>query len=134
VSDGACEECSSIAKRKAEQFIKERVFPQLRRLRLSTTGLNDFVIPPPWILEYDKRQQWIPKATTHSFYGFCHGDLSPANIMIDLETLEVKGIIDWEHAGDFPPLFEVCAVHIKSYVDLYKNEERIQKLAALITP
>jgi serine/threonine protein kinase len=134
VCDGPCEECSSIAERKAEEFVKEHVFPQLRRLRSSTTGLNGFVIPPPWILEYDKRQRWVSKATTHSSYGFCHGDLSPANIMIDLETLEVKGIIDWEHAGYFPPLFEVYAVHIKSYMDLYKNEERIQKLVALITP
>jgi tRNA A-37 threonylcarbamoyl transferase component Bud32 len=134
VNNGPCEECSSIAERNAEQFIKERVFPQLRRLRSSTTGLNDFVIPPPWILEYDKRQHWDPKATTHSSYSFCHGDLSPANIIMDPETLEVNGIIDWEHAGYFPPALEVYAVNIKSYMELYKNEERIQKLTALINP
>jgi hypothetical protein len=55
VSSGRCVECSSIAETNAEHFIKEHVLPQLRNLRSPVTGLNGFVIPPPWILENDRR-------------------------------------------------------------------------------
>jgi hypothetical protein len=54
--------------------------------------------------------------------------------MIDSETLEVNGIIDWEHAGYFPPDFEVYGVNDESYMDLYKNKERIKKFIAFISP
>lgn len=94
VSDGRCEECNSIAEKKAEQFIEEHVFPQLRKLKSPKTGLDGFLIPPPWILEYDKRQHWTPNAIDDSLYVFCHGDLSPGNIMVNSETLQVNGIID----------------------------------------
>jgi serine/threonine protein kinase len=134
VSNGRCEDCSGIAERKTERFIKEHVFPQLRNLASSATGLDGFVIPPPWILEYDERQEWLPKTTSHSPYIFCHGDLSPGNIMIDPETLEVTGIIDWEHAGYFPPDFQVYRVNNESYMDLYKDKERIKKCVALLNP
>jgi aminoglycoside phosphotransferase (APT) family kinase protein len=35
-----------------------------------------------------------------------HGDLGPHNVMMDLETLEVISIIDWEYSGYFPPEFQ----------------------------
>ncbi|OAA64973.1 Aminoglycoside phosphotransferase [Cordyceps fumosorosea ARSEF 2679] len=37
---------------------------------------------------------------------FCHGDLSAHNVIVDPETLKVKAIIDWEHAGFYPKEFE----------------------------
>lgn len=53
VREGPCEECDSIAKENAARFINDKVLPQLAKLRSATTGLDGFVLPPNWILEYD---------------------------------------------------------------------------------
>lgn len=37
---------------------------------------------------------------------FCYNYLSTYNVIVDLETLKVKAIIDWEYAGFFPEEFE----------------------------
>jgi hypothetical protein len=39
-------------------------------------------------------------------YVFCHGDLSEHNVIVNPETLEVRAILDWEHAGFWPEFFE----------------------------
>ena len=126
VEEGPCEQCGSIAKKKTERFIVEEVLPQLEKLRHTTTGLDGFVLPPPWILEYDERTHWEPKSTDSASYVFCHGDLAAHNIMIDPNGLDVVGIIDWEHAGYFPPEFQVWFVDRQRYWDYFRDTERIK--------
>jgi hypothetical protein len=132
VEEGLCEKCGNIAKQNAQKFINEKVLPQLEKLQSTTTGLNGFVLPPPWILEHDKRLHWEPKTAGSASYIFCHGDLAAHNIMVDPETLEVIGIFDWEHAGYFPPEFQVWSVDRQDYWNYFRNKERIEELVALI--
>lgn len=35
-------------------------------------------------------------------FGFCHGDLSQSNVIVDPGTLNVEGIVNWEYAGFWP--------------------------------
>jgi serine/threonine protein kinase len=132
VSEGPCEECGSIAQVNARRLIDEKVLPQLAKLRSTTTGLNGFVLPPPWILEHDERLHWEPKRANSAAYIFCHGDLAAHNIMIDPDTLEVVGFIDWENAGYFPPEFQVYFVDRESYWDYFRDTKRITDFVALI--
>jgi hypothetical protein len=37
---------------------------------------------------------------------FVHGDLSSSNVLVDPVTYKVKCVVDWEHAGFYPPEFE----------------------------
>jgi aminoglycoside phosphotransferase len=39
-------------------------------------------------------------------YVFQHGDLAAHNIIMDPRTVQVKALIDWEHAGFSPPGME----------------------------
>jgi serine/threonine protein kinase len=132
VEEGACETCGGIARANAERFITQDVLPQLSKLRSTTTGLNGFAIPPPWVLEYDQRQQWKPKTSDSASYVFCHGDLAAHNIMIDPKTLQVVCIFDWEHAGYFPPEFQVWFPDRESYHGYFRDKKRITKLVGLI--
>lgn len=50
----------------------------------------------PWRMRRRKQRDLV----------FCHNDLSMHNIIVDLGTLEIKAIIDWEYAGFYPPEFE----------------------------
>jgi tRNA A-37 threonylcarbamoyl transferase component Bud32 len=132
VSDGPCEECGRIAQGNARRMIDEKVLPQLAMLQSSTTGLNGFVLPPPWILEHDERLHWQPKRAKLAAYIFCHGDLAAHNIMMDPNSLEVVAFLDWENAGYFPPEFQVFFVDRESYWDYFRDTKRITKFVALI--
>ena len=133
VKEGPCEQCSSIAKKNTSRFIIEEVLPQLGKLRHTTTGLDGFLLPPPWILEYDKRTYWKPNSTNSTSYVFCHGDLAAHNIMIDPKSLNVVGIFDWEHAGYFPPEFlKVWSVDRQSYWDYFRDIESVKGFIAHI--
>lgn len=52
------------------------------------------------------REQWKMKPRETEDLVFCHNDLSTHNIIVDPETLKVKGVIDWEYAGFYPKEFE----------------------------
>jgi hypothetical protein len=132
VRAGPCEECGSMAKENAKRFITQEVLPQLAKLQSTTTGLDGFVLPPPWILEYDERLYWEPKTANSAFYVFCHGDLAAHNIMMDTNTLHVVGIFDWENAGYFPPEFQVWFVDRESYWDYFRDTKRIEQFVALM--
>ncbi|KAF1959229.1 kinase-like protein [Byssothecium circinans] len=133
VSEGKCEECSSIAKENAARFICDEVLPQLAKVpKSSTTGLDGFVLPPSWILEYDKRPHWEPKTADSASYFFCHGDLASHNIMMDPNTLKVVAIYDWEHAGYFPPEFQLWFVDRQRYFDYFRDHKRVREFVALL--
>ncbi|KAE9409084.1 hypothetical protein BT96DRAFT_985402 [Gymnopus androsaceus JB14] len=50
-----------------------------------------------------------PSADAHKFC-FSHGDLHDRNILIDLQSGTITGIIDWESAAFHPLWAEVCGV------------------------
>ncbi|KAF1949140.1 hypothetical protein CC80DRAFT_497724 [Byssothecium circinans] len=131
---GPCDSCRGIAKGNAERFIENEVLPQLSLLRSDTTGLDGFVLPPPWVLEYDKRTHWATKTSAPREYVFCHGDLMDHNIMVHPETLHVLSIFDWEHAGFFPQAFQTWALEREEYFRLFTNKERLQELVTLLEP
>lgn len=45
-----------------------------------------------------------PKGT----YVFCHNDLRPQNVLVDMATFRIAAIIDWEYAGFWPAWFEAA--------------------------
>jgi aminoglycoside phosphotransferase (APT) family kinase protein len=51
----------------------------------------------PWRMRRREKCDLVP----------CHKDLSANNVIVDPEMLKIKGIIDWEYAGFYPPEFEV---------------------------
>lgn len=57
------------------------------------------------MLEYDKRRHWIAHVMDKSVYVFYNCELSPGDIIVHPETLQVNAIIDRKHAGYFPPEF-----------------------------
>lgn len=95
------------ALRNTEQFLTTSVLPQLHSLKHSAIrSLNSVVIPPARIASRDKRAYWPVKASLEPQYNFCHNDLAQHNIMINVETMQVEAIIDWELSGFYPPEFE----------------------------
>jgi hypothetical protein len=61
-----------------------------------------------------------------------HGDLGPHNVMMDLETLEVISIIDWEYSGYFPPEFQKWGATRGGQFAHFKDEVLARELAATI--
>ncbi|OAA57247.1 Protein kinase-like domain protein [Cordyceps fumosorosea ARSEF 2679] len=93
-------------------FVNDIVLPQLATLKSRERGIDGFVMPPRWLSPdvlppwrgtnpSDRGMRTLPLATLG--YVFQHGDLAPHNILVHHETLEVKALIDWEHAGFYPP-------------------------------
>ncbi|WEW60159.1 hypothetical protein PRK78_005644 [Emydomyces testavorans] len=129
-----CSTCQQIATTNVERFITDVVLPQLSQLKSKTTGFNGFVIPPVWMLEYDRRPRWEPKTSETAEYIFVLGDLSAHNIMCDPVTLEVTYLYDLEHSGFFPPEFQRWTTNRPAYHELFTNTDRIRKLISLIEP
>ncbi|KAI0868243.1 kinase-like domain-containing protein [Hypoxylon argillaceum] len=106
-----CKTCSDQAYSNALQFIHDSVLPQLEKLKSKQRGILGFVMPPSW-LSPDVQLPWINKDCWETLplempeYVFQHGDLAAHNILMDLQTLQVKALIDWEYAGFFPPGME----------------------------
>ncbi|ORY61041.1 uncharacterized protein BCR38DRAFT_443331 [Pseudomassariella vexata] len=109
--DTTCEPCSAQAYSNALEFIQRTVLPQLANLKSRSREILGFVMPPSW-MSPDMEPPWKGKVKWETLplkepgYTFQHGDLAAHNIIIDRKTLEVKALIDWEHAGYFPPGME----------------------------
>jgi hypothetical protein len=131
---GECNECKNIAKANAEHFIQTVLLPELAKLRSNKTGLDRFVLPPVWILEYDIRLHWDVKTSSYKEFVFTHGDMGPDNLRMDPYTLTVKCVVDWEHSGYFPPGFQKWSVDNNAYYTLYEDHQTIYKLARSIEP
>ena len=131
---GECNECRNIAKANAEHFIQTVLLPELAKLRSNKTGLDGFVLPPAWMLEYDTRLRWDIKTSSYEEFVFTHGDMGPDNLRMDPYSLTVKCVIDWEHSGYFPPGFQKWSVDDGAYYALYEDHQTICELARSIEP
>lgn len=118
-----------------DAYITHHVLPKLKALTSNTTGLNGFVLPPPRLAEIFENQAWHPKTSAQPHFSFIHGDLGPQNILVDPSTLELLGIVDWEHAGYFPPVLEAEKWrHDAAWrTALFEDTARLEKEKALIT-
>ena len=47
---------------------------------------------------------------------FTHGDIAPRNILVDRESFELTGFVDWEHSGWYPDYWEYANI-MKPSVD-----------------
>lgn len=109
--DTPCKTCSDQAYSNALDFVKGTVLPQLAELKSRHRGIDGFVMPPSWLAP-DAQPPWKGKKFFKTLplkeaeYVFQHGDIAPQNIILDRQTLQVKALIDWEHAGYFPPGME----------------------------
>lgn len=75
----------------------------------------------------------LPPTTEQSV--FTHGDLRPANIMVQKDEhndFVVKGIIDWEDSGFYPDFHE--ATKCNNLLDACKNTDWYQYLPKCISP
>ncbi|KAF5870825.1 putative protein kinase-like domain protein [Botrytis fragariae] len=107
--EASCDTCVCRAYANAINFVENTVLPQLSTMKSHTRGIVGFVMPPAW-LPIDTQKPWkgrkgpwktLPLATPE--YVFQHGDLAAHNLLIDMETLQPKALIDWEFAGYYPP-------------------------------
>jgi hypothetical protein len=133
--NGECDECADIARANASRFILREVLPQLNSLRSNTTGLNDVVVPPLWIMDYDPETYWPPKTAADGSepYVFCHGNLHAHSILMHAESLHVMKIVDWDNAGYFPSEFQAFATVTRpGYEELFTNKERCKELSDLM--
>ncbi|KAF8853028.1 hypothetical protein BDZ45DRAFT_677944 [Acephala macrosclerotiorum] len=131
---GKCDQCADLAQKNFNQFVEEKLLPELRSLKSSTTGLNGLVIPPTWILGSVDRASWEPKTSDKEEYVMTHGDIGPHNIMMNLKTLEVLSIIDWEYSGYFPPGFQKWGATQVGHFAHFKDEDLARELVATIDP
>ncbi|KAL8702001.1 MAG: hypothetical protein Q9201_004623 [Fulgogasparrea decipioides] len=69
-------------------------------------GPTGIIIPPYRAMVKTVRDDWKIEDAQSDDYVFCHNDLSQPNIIVDLETLRVNAILDWEYAGFYPASFE----------------------------
>lgn len=100
-----CTVCKETAETNGLNFIQHTVLPQLEALKSKTRGIDGFVMPPSWIAP-DALPPWrgnlAPLSTLpleEPLYHFVHGDIGTHNIIMDVATLQVKALIDWEYAG-----------------------------------
>lgn len=73
----------------------------------SVGEFHDFLVAP---IKNSPRPEWVKKfrdllPDTHSV-NFAHADISWENILVEPETGEVTGILDWEMAGFWPEWWE----------------------------
>ncbi|KAF2241418.1 hypothetical protein BU26DRAFT_177774 [Trematosphaeria pertusa] len=91
---GICYTCGEIAMSNVARFIENQVLPQLNSLRSTTAGFQGNIIPPPLVLEDDKRLEWVSKGTEKRDRVFCHGDLIYHNVLVHRKTLQPVALID----------------------------------------
>ncbi|KAG7287206.1 hypothetical protein NEMBOFW57_006711 [Staphylotrichum longicolle] len=125
---GECFECERIAEANARRYIEDEILPQLESLRSDTTGLNGVVVPPLWIMDYDAKTYWPPKKADTEEFVFCHGNLHAHSLLMHAETLHVLKVVDWDHAGFFPPEFQRWTLKRPHYEELFTNKARCKKL------
>ncbi|KAJ9158113.1 hypothetical protein NKR19_g3601 [Coniochaeta hoffmannii] len=127
-----CPPCECTIRANADLFVRELVLPQLRSLKSDTTGLDDIVIPPRWVVEYDKRERWPVLRSGRAEFVFCHHDLVPHNLLLSTRTLEVLALVDIEECGYFPAEVQQWKCDRAGQFDLYEEMELVQKHIRLI--
>lgn len=69
-------------------------------------GPSGLVVPPYRVRLKTFKDHWHLHAAEMDNYVFCHNDLSQHNVIVDVQTMKIKAIIDWEYAGFYPERFE----------------------------
>ncbi|KAJ3490180.1 hypothetical protein NLG97_g5846 [Lecanicillium saksenae] len=85
------------------------ILPRLReftRQHIGSISKSVPVFPPARIYGSDSRT-WERITSDRKEFVFCHNNLTAKNIWICPETLKIKSITGWEHAGFFPPEYEL---------------------------
>lgn len=129
---GTCNSCMAIAEYNIKEFIQNEVLPALRSLQYKSTGISGIMIPPYWVLAYDKRPEWAVKTSNRPEFIIVHGDLGPHNIMLHQLTLKPLAVIDWEHACPLPPAFQLWSATDEKWSLICKQEEFIRGLITMI--
>ena len=127
-----CKRCRQLAEANAAKFVRGVLSPELDRLKSTQTGLSGTVIPPPWITEHDRREEWTVKESYTADFVFHHGDFGPHNMMMNPKTLEVLCVFDWENAGYYPRDFFVFPLTMEEYYSFYKDKARVERFVGLI--
>ncbi|KAL8925994.1 MAG: hypothetical protein Q9172_001997 [Xanthocarpia lactea] len=110
--DDLSDEDKSTLLRNVESYMHNDVFPQLGRLRSKSMGqLAGVLYLPPRINTFPDDSPHCHKArparnAATERYIFCHNDLNAHNVLIQIDSLEVMCLLDWEYSGYFPPGFE----------------------------
>ncbi|KAI0103251.1 kinase-like domain-containing protein [Nemania sp. FL0031] len=99
--DTPCKKCLDQAHSNALDFIANIVLPQLAKLKSQQRGIDGFVMPPSWLAP-DAQPPWKGKRSWQTIPL----EKRTQNIILDRQDLQVKALIDWEHAGYFPPGME----------------------------
>ncbi|GAW26202.1 putative protein kinase-like domain [Rosellinia necatrix] len=132
--DTPCKTCSDQAHSNALDFITNIVLPQFAKLKSQQRGIDGFVMPPSWLAP-DAQPPWKGKKSWKTIpletpeYVFQHGDIAAQNIILDRQNLQVKALIDWEHAGYFPPGME----RWPGTLDMLAYRKRADNLPEVIT-
>ena len=90
-------------KRVVSAELEEHVV-NLHEMKAQVSGLEGVVIPPYRVMRQSD-EVWATQRGEYE-YVFCHNDLSQQNVIVDLASLKIMAIIDWEYAGFFPEYFE----------------------------
>ena len=102
-------------------FTTERGFLEAFGFRDACGGTKVQRVVDRWPIErmfelYDViRPLYAPRVNSMTPFHFTHADLSPANFIVDPESGEINGLIDWEMAG-FRPAW-LCATSGTWYDD-----------------
>ncbi|KAJ2894934.1 hypothetical protein MKZ38_007075 [Zalerion maritima] len=130
-----CKHCDAIVRGNVAHFIQNTVLPQLHGLRASSTGIEGVVIPPPWVFRTRPAPEggWTSKASQSQEYVFCHNDLHELNILVDIYTLKVCALIDWEYSGFFPAPIQHWHYDYNKWKKMFDNKEIIDRDAQLLS-
>lgn len=132
--EATCTTCRDIAYANATDFVNKVALPQLHSLKSRHRGIDGFVMCPAWICEelgppWPGKVPWKILPLEEPDYIFQHGDLAAQNLLMDRETLQVTALLDWEHAGFFPPGMEKWpgTLSPEAYADTGCNAEIIAR-------
>jgi hypothetical protein len=131
--DTPCRACADTVRDNAYRFFEGVVLPQLATLRSRSTGLGGVVVPPRWVIEYDKRKSWPVLTSDREEYVFTHHDLVLHNLLIHTQTLEVLALVDMEECGYFPPELQQWQYDRPGQFSLYENSNLVQEHIRLLS-
>ncbi|KKY21322.1 putative protein kinase-like domain [Phaeomoniella chlamydospora] len=101
-----------------DEFIKTEVLPTLVAL-----------------VEEEGSKTWKPRVSNVAEFSFCHNDLAQQNILVDIDSCRVEGIIDWEFSGFYTPEFEApfwkTSPDTEGYYDI--GADRLDNLTKLLS-
>jgi serine/threonine protein kinase len=115
--------------RAVDEQMERHIVPELQKLRHRSIGSIDrdlLAFPPNPVMYATMQASWRRITSEGLDFVFCHNDLSGHNILLDPESCEILGILDWEYAGFFPSWFE-RKLWRRKYNEGSEDEEKVYK-------